>query len=392
MTWLEKILLATKESESPTKYWYWSGLIAISAVANNKVFLDKFYYKLYPNIYVILIGRSGMRKGPPVALARMLVEEVDNTRVISGRNTIQSIIKDLSVAITKPAGGPPIIDSIGALFAPEFASFMIQDPQALTVLTDLHDPHKEWVNTTKGGGAERLKNPCLTLMGASNETHFKDAVPDNALGGGFIGRTFLIWADKKANVNPLTERPVEFLPTSELAIRLKEISKLRGSFEWTANGRQLYNDWYRDFSENDYSDNTGTLDRIHDNILKVAMLLSLSRGDNLLLDEPDIREAITVCIEHVPGARKVTMGGGKNPLARGTAIVLKELIANPEHRILHSKLLSNHWGEFDTFDLDRIAESLIQQRAITVEQSGPNKWYILSSKVLENYSKLKKES
>lgn len=392
MTWLEKFLIATKESESPTKYWYWAGLTAISGVVNNKVFLDKFYYKLYPNLYVILIGKSGMRKGPPVAIAKTLVEEVDNTRVISGRNTIQSIIRDLSVAITKQNGGPPILDAIGFVAAPEFASFMIQDPQALTVLTDLFDPHREWINTTKGGGQEKLKNPCLTMIGASNEVHFKDAVPDNALGGGFIGRTFLIHADKKANINPLTEKPAEFLPIKELAVRLKEIAKLRGSFEWTSDGRARYNEWYREFSETDYGDNTGTLDRIHDNILKVSMLLSLSRGDDLLLKSDDIEEAVKVSLEHIPGARKVTMGGGKNPLARGTALVLKELILDPDHRILHSRLLSKHWGEFDTYDLDRITESLIQQRAITVEQQGINKWYRLTAKTLENYSKLKKES
>ena len=235
-----------------------------------------------------------MRKGPPVAIAKALVEEVDNTRVISGRNTIQSIIKELSTAITKQNGGPPILDAIGFINAPEFALFMIQDPQALTVLTDLFDPHREWVNTTKGGGQERLKNPCLTMIGASNEVHFKDAVPDNALGGGFIGRTFLIHADRKANINPLTEKPAEFLPIKELSSYLKEVSKLKGAFEWTKNGRDQYNEWYREFTIADYTDNTGTLDRIHDNILKVAMLLSISRGTDLLLKEEDIFEAIKI--------------------------------------------------------------------------------------------------
>lgn len=391
MTWLEKLLAATRESESPTKYWYWAGLTAISGVVNNKVYLDKFYYKLYPNIYVILIGKSGMRKGPPVSIAKMLVEEVNNTRVISGRNTVQSIIKDLSVAITKPNGGPPILDAIGFINAPEFASFMIQDPQALTVLTDLFDPHREWVNTTKGGGAERLKNPCLTMIGASNEVHFKDAVPDNALGGGFIGRTFLIHADKKANINPLTEKPAEFIPIIELSGYLKEVAKLRGSFEWTSDGRAQYNAWYREFSEGNYTDNTGTLDRIHDNIIKVAMLLSISRGTDLLLNPADIEEAIRVSIEHVPGARKVTMGGGKSPFARGTALVIKELISAPENQMTHARILAKHWGDFDTYDLDRIAESLIQQNAIKVVQQGGTKTYHLKSKVLENLTKLKKD-
>jgi hypothetical protein len=42
---------------------------------------------------------------------------------------------------------------------------------------------------------EKLKAP-VTLLGASNEAHIKDAIPEN-IGGGFVARTFIIYADKE---------------------------------------------------------------------------------------------------------------------------------------------------------------------------------------------------
>ena len=398
MTWIEQFLEATKGSESPRKFFYWAGLYSIAAVVKNQVYLDKFYYKLYPNIFVCFVARSGLRKGIPIAMAKAMVSEVNNTRIISGRSSIQAIIKDLSTAVTLNNGGPPLVDAVGAMFSSEFASFLVQDPQALTILTDLYDGHynPDWVNTTKGGGAEKLKNVCLNLIGASNEVHFRDAVPDNALGGGFIGRTLIVYASDKACVNPLTERPQTLAPLTELAKYLRELGKLKGEFKWSQKGKELYNAWYQKFNEaNENTDDTGTLDRIHDQILKAAMLISLSRKADLVLEVEDIAEAISECLRLVPGVRKVTMGAGKSSYAPGTAIVLKELIQRPDHMVSKTYLLQRFWGHFDTADLDKIIQTLLDSRAIKIEdkqiEGKPlgmrEKWLILEPKVLENYEK-----
>jgi hypothetical protein len=400
MTWLDHLMTVTKESESPRKYYYWAGMSAIAAVVKNQVYLDKFYYKLYPNIYVLLVGKSGIRKGPPVALAKRLVTEVGNTRVISGRASIQAIITELQKAKTSDNGGPPLTDASGFLTTSEFASFIIQDQQALTILTDLYDGdyNPEWVNLTKGSGQEKLKNPCLTMIGASNEIHFKDAVPDNALGGGFVARTCIIHADRKSIVNPLTSKPKEDISIPELAKYLKVLSQLSGQFKYSDGAREIYNKWYEEFSDGEYSDTTGTIERLHDHILKAAMLISLSRKVNLVLEEEDVQEAIIACQDFVPGARKVSMGGGKSITSVGTATFLKELLSRKEHgyAMTRVKMLNKHWADFDSYELDRIAESLEAQKAITIKLISLNGLkkeivYVLTPAVVENYSKMQKE-
>jgi len=236
VTWLEQVLESTKGSESPKEYYYWAALSAMSAVVANNIYLDRFYYKLWANIYVILVGRSGLRKGPPVQLAKALVEEVDNTRVFAGRSSIEAIISELATASTSKNGKPPIMDSRGYLVSSEFASFIIQNESALTILTDLYDRNyhdKSWDYLTKSGGKKQLKEPYISLIGASNEVHFKEAIPQNALGGGFIARTFIIHADKKSGSNSLTERPNTMVSIPELASYLKKLSGIKGEFKWS---------------------------------------------------------------------------------------------------------------------------------------------------------------
>jgi len=389
--WLDKVLEYAKESESPKQYFYWAGLAALSGVVRNKVFLDKFYYKLYPNLYVLLIGKSGIRKGIPVALAKQLVSGAKVTRVISGRTSIQKVISELSTAHSIQ-GGAPLVDSVGYLSSSEFASFIIQDQAALTILTDLYDGHYHpdgWSNMTKVSGNEKLKNVCLTMFGASNEVHFKEAVPENALGGGFIARTVIVYADRKNGINSLTRRPVQSLDISELHAYVEKVKAVEGEFKWSDEGRDIYDKWYTEFNSKVNEDDTGTLERIHDTILKIAMLISLSRKLDLVLEKEDIEEALEQARRTVPGVRRVTMGAGKNPLGPQTALVLKELISRPPtFSASKSEILTKYWGHLDSYDLDRIMESLQQQKAIKVSEGGGDTYYILAPKVVENFSKL----
>ena len=399
MTWMDKLLISVESTESPKRYWYWAGLSAISAVVNNKLYLDKFYYHLYPNLFTVLIGRSGIRKNRPVIMAEDLVQEVDNTRIISGRASIQAIIKDLRSSFTRESGGPPITDAIAFLSLPEFASFLVQDPSALTILTDLYDCKKRWTYSTNSGGKQVLENTCITLLGASNEVHFKDVVPDNALGGGFIGRTCIIYATKKGKANPLTSKPKHGLDIKELAKHLREISKLRGQFIWSHEGKDIYDKWYEKLDGSGLEDSTGSLLRIHDNILKVAMCISLSRGVDLTLTGPDIQEAIFACQEFIPGVRRVAMSsGGSSASAPGTAVFLRELLSRKDDDYGWSRrgMGQKHWNYFDMAELDRIAESLKSMKAIREEliEYGDGKvelWYFLEPETIANYEKMSGE-
>src|SRR6266850_3710575 len=105
MNFIDELMESVTDLEAPTAFYYWAGLASISAVLQDKVWLDRWIYKCYPNIYVMFHADSGLKKGPPVNLAKDLVKRINGTHIISGRSSIQGILKELGTTQSVPGGG-----------------------------------------------------------------------------------------------------------------------------------------------------------------------------------------------------------------------------------------------------------------------------------------------
>lgn len=396
MNWIQEVIKANEENEAPERFYYWSAITSLSAVVRKSIFLDRFYYKLYPNIYTFLVAKSGMKKGIPVTLSKTLVTKANATRVISGRNSMPRIIQDLGKAFPLDGGGM-IKDAQTYIVSGELAAFFVKDPDAMTILTDLYNTHEheeKWTNSLKGTGIDILKQPCITLLGATNEDLFPDAVSAKDTKGGFIARTFIVYSNEPGTINSLTDRPSSVVNTDALSQYLKDLAKVKGEFTWTQKAKDLYNPWYKDMlirlTRGEIIDPTGTYGRLGDQVLKLAMLLSLAESFSLELKESHIFEAITEAEVCCQGMKQVTMGYGKSNLAAQTRLVMKTLLEAPDHRMSRKKILQRFWGEFDAFDLDRIAETLIGAGAIKTVGPSNNVEYQMQDSALQLYSFFKK--
>lgn len=374
--WLEEVLKSTKELESPKRYFLWAALCAVSAVIKDKVWVDRGgAYRLYPNIYVILHGPSGLRKGLPIALAKNLVSLVGNTRVISGRATIEGIIQELATAQSTPNG--MISDSAGFIVASEFAASIVKNPMAITILTDLFDRQYhsgDWKNILKQG-PEKLKAPIITLFGGANEAQFRDAINNRDILGGFLGRTFMINETSRNTVNSLAYKLTDPPNAEALSIYLRELVQVQGEFKVTDDALALYDNWYRDIVGEDVDDETGTVLRIGDHVFKVAMLFALTVHPELTITESSMRTAIRLVEPLIPSAQKTASGKGKSSLAEQTQRVIEVLMASPNRSISRERLLATNWKDFDALDLDRIMLTLVHSNVVKESQEEKGKMY-----------------
>lgn len=333
----------------------------------------------------MLIGKSGLGKGFPIWLAEYLASKVDNTRVISGRNSIQSLISELSKMKSKQEG-ESIKDGRAFFISGEFANFVIEDPQALTILTEWYDTHwndnRPWRNSLKGTGIESIKNLNVTMLGAAAPIHFRQVVPENAIGGGFIGRTLIIYATKAHKINAQVRKVEKRFDPDNLAKYLIEVSKVKGEFTFEDKANTLFEEWYKEFKSNDKADDTGTDNRMKDHVLKLTMLLSLSERLDRVATEDHVAEAIRLCSELISGSNKARLGAGKNPIAEQTSIIVKYLLEN-DNRATRSYLLRKFWGQLDAFDLDRIEVTLESAKAWTIQSNGKEKTYQLTPQFIE---------
>lgn len=404
MSWLKDLTEQHKELESPQSFWYWSGITAISAVVKDNVWMNRQIYNLYPNIYVMFHADSGLKKGPPVNMAKKLVKTVNNTRVITGRGSIQGILKDLGTGYTQP-GGNIIKKAVAFICSSELSSSIVEDKVATKILTDLYDRNYnegEWRSLLKME-TFTLKDPTITMLTATSEAMAEDFFTRSAIQGGYFARTFIVY-EKDSPISNSLVFPLENPPNySSAADYLKELGKLSGEFHPVASihkvndfqyrkikhGREIwfnavglrYDDWYDEFREKNRSaetkDPTGTLNRFGDSVLKVAMLLSLSKSTELAVTEEAMEEAITECEKLLGNVRRTTMGKqGISNTALLKSLIMVELLERENHQVTRTILMKKMWMHYSTAEeWDEIMISLHESGIIRITNLGPTVIY-----------------
>lgn len=359
--WLEELVSANEELEAPLNFYWWSGLAAIAACTAKNTWLDRFRYILYPNVYVAVVSAgSGLRKGITISAVKSLVEKANCTRIISGTNTIEGIIQELSSQKTTK---DRVFDKAQALLlSAEFENFIQKNDSALTLLTELQNTHENDEQYTKmlKSGESTLKEPCISLLVASNQTLFDSVIKAKDIQGGFIARTFIVYASQRQCINALVDPPERKLDKEWMVKRLQEISTLKGEFKWAnREAKDIYKEWYHEISTRKVHDPSGTMERIGDQCLKVAMLYQLAQSNELLLTPEVIQTGINKCEETLYGLRRVVIGGqesGETSQNAAVPRIVKEFLKHPGIPLRRDQILSR--TELDTLVFDRAIKNL----------------------------------
>lgn len=384
-SWVIDLVEEHSAVETPESWLFWSLMCCVSAVAANGYTLRTLKGNLlyYPNIYVILMGESGLGKGFPVNLSKRLVTAADNTRVIAGRSSIQAIIKEL--ATTKSVQGKAVItDSRGFIVNGELSTAIIQDPDSLTILTDLFDRNynSQWTNLLKGDGAEKLKDPYITCLFGSSPAHFYDSIPQPNIEGGYIGRNLVIYEEKRSKDVDLLDSEEESIDEDRFTNyivpkyipHLTKIATHKARLIPDEKARAIFNKWRKEWrnTQSQYNDKTGFVNRVPDHVLKIAMCLCLARYDSeAVITEQDIIESIKRITSLIYASEKAAAGGGGlDPLAAQTKRVMDTLINEPENQILRKDLLIRGFGHYDNITLDKIIDTLMEMGWVRRQRFG----------------------
>ena len=179
---------------------------------------------------------------------------------------------------------------------------------------------------------------------------------------------------------------------------MKSISKLSGPFKSlfdTEKGEpteagQYYHDWYTKVLkkyQKEIEDETGTLNRFGDSVLKIAMLLSHSQSTSLEISLENMTEAITQCEKLLPHTKRVTMGkSGKSNYANQKVKIIEILMKRDNHMISRSQLSRDMTYHLNPTELDEIMLMFDRAGLIKTENQGNVTIYVMPE---DQYEKLK---
>ena len=377
--WLSGYLIYTQNSEPPLTYHTWAGLSLLAGTLQRKVYLQWGFERIYPNMFVVLVGHSGRtRKGIALGIAKSMLVRVPGVSVApeaSSREAVILAMKRALISFEDPYDGKIKTHCSLTAFSEELAVFLGQgDVKLLANLTDWYDSKDDWAYETVGRGRDALQGLCFNLMGATAPDWLQSMLPQEAVGGGFTSRVIFIVEDRKGKTVPehhLTE--AELTLEAKLIRDLERINQLIGQFSFDADGKEAYISWYRtedaalSKGEAAVEDSrfAGYCERRSTHLRKLMMLASVSRGDSLELTKPDFDRALSIL--------KVTerkMGKTFGGLGRAKDSDVTEKVIEYIRSFgvaTRSTIMARFYRDLDSGTLKGIEETMTQMKIVKIE-------------------------
>lgn len=304
-------------SEIPDAYFYWSGLSMIGAAVGNRVWFEKFKgVPLTPNLYVVLLGPSGIGKDHALNAALRYVADLPVVNAYQGRATSAHIIDRLA---GKWARDPKTHEkrpqsSLLYLLCPELAFGVGRGTYAddfIKLMTALYSGSPFPIHEgTRMHGSAVIHNPCINALLGTTVEWLRESISREAIEGGFFARVACIAAPYDFTIRLRRPSVPSDLDVCKDFIRayVKMLTHLRGEFRLTEDAEAIEESWYQTRDVPTDEKLLPSWKREHDLVLKLSMLLSLSESASLVIEarhmtaaqqlSRQVMKVVPVVIEH----------------------------------------------------------------------------------------------
>ena len=366
--WIDRYMEYTEPQESSEDFHLGVALWIMSCALSRRCWIYRGFYNTYPNLYIVLVaGSAGARKSLAISIGREFVETCVSTPIFAQKCTEQSLIEEIK---TKPAQGtiPGKTESHAILCSSELIKLLGEkDINILSLLTDLFDCPNTWKYRTITRQMETLRNVWLNLLGASTPNWMRSAIPETAIGGGFMSRILLIYS---SGTDKRTPRPEVHMTQARINLKaaliedLKYIASYEGVFIWTKAAEEWFDTWYMEvYNPNTEGEMSGYYGRKHELLLKIVMCLRVAYSGSLKITVNDFERGLKIINMFEKDVPTVLRHINTTDLGNNAQKVYNKIKSAGE--IEHSKLFRAVSYFCDGKMLSEITSDLAQQDLIT---------------------------
>lgn len=302
--WISGYLQHSMHTESPEHFHFWSAVSTIAGALRRKTWLDMGYWQWFPNFYIFLVAPPGVAaKSTTINITMQFLHDLEFVKFGPDSASWQAFVKFLAEAredYLMPDGTYLPMCSMTVASA-ELGSFLNpRDHDQMNIMTDLWDCKTgEWSKVTKTQGNDGVINPWVNIIGCTTPSWIADNFTDSMIGGGFASRAIFVYAEKKRKLVAYPQLNVssEFEDEKRVLLAdLHEISQLAGPFTMTEDAYEWGEEWYKKHYTSEHKHLPGErfkgyLSRKQTHLHKLAMVLSASRSDSMLIEPQDLARA-----------------------------------------------------------------------------------------------------
>lgn len=356
--WIQAYLAFTNEAESPEIFHRWVALSGIAGALRRSVWFNMGYFKLYPNLYIVLVSPPGRcKKSTAMRMGKGPLMQVPAVKFGVDSTSRERLIVDLSASL---ADGQSSMTSHSS----EFATMLTTSGMDMVVfLTDIYDSPEEWTHRTKSGGTSKILSPCFNFMAGTTPDWISRAMPLDTVGIGLTSRILFVYSDEPRIRDPFPELSDDQKALRELLIAdLIDISTIQGEYTLSPTAKEYYRQWHKGERVSETTHAEPRLSGYHErkpmHLLKVAMALTASMGNTREIQEETLHDALSFLKEIETPMARVFSSVGKNPLASDYGSV-RDFIVDLDEGVSRGELLSRFKHNVRREELDEVIDTLI---------------------------------
>lgn len=379
--WIDSyISLIEPTTQSPVHYHEWCAATVVAASLKRHVWIDRKNFKLYPNLFTILVGHPGLGKGEAANPSVNLLNEAGTANMMSDRITMEFVLEKLSKGF---AGVHPTSmgfavggDSTALVYSPELSIFITASQYTLPILADLWDARDGIFSYgTRTKGEVKIKDPCLSLLGASTQEWLVDSIPTNAVGGGFTRRVNFVYGKERSKSLPWPTHPNGISLRDKLVQDLRHISTLNGQFSFDKNATSLFSDFHAMCTPIDFDDEATVVytTSMPYHVLKLSMVVSACERDDLMIDERCVKRAIAMVEKCKKDIAMVFRAVGESDFAGALDRVLRFI--ESKGYVSRQEILRANYRHVASTELDVVLLTLRDGGIIEEEQKSGRVFY-----------------
>lgn len=296
--WLATYMEFTNTHEAPEVYHLWTALSVVGAAAKRNMSFDRTFYTVFPNLYVIIVGPTGDRKSSAAKVGVKILRKAvkDTMTIISDRATPEGLINAMNVKKIDPDDPQAVIsDSCIYIFASELGVFLGRSKylgDMIPILTNLYEGTDFSDYVTKSKGTFKIENGILSFLGCSTPDWIPRCMPEDSAGGGFASRFIFVSGGGGKKIAWVERTPKMVMLEAALVHDLQKISELKGQFGVTADAHDWFESWYKTGTPVVMDPKlAGYYSRKHDFIFKLAMISSICRNEQFIIDVHNLEQA-----------------------------------------------------------------------------------------------------
>lgn len=357
--WIDGYVKYLENTESPDLFKKWVAISSVAAVMKRKCKIEWHQHKdTYPNMFVVLVGPAAIGKGISMGPAEDMLAEL-GVRTSAQSTTPQALIEEM-ISGRKAEESE---DSCLTIFSQEFSVFLgKQNHDLIAMLTNWFDCPNHWSYMTKARGEEKIVNLYLNVIGATTPGILQKTLTEDAISGGFTSRVILVFSDVESKIIPIpaVNNPGKELYT-KLLLDLQRIGEMHGYFRVTQEVVDLWVEWYvRQKKEAPFKTHKQLCEytgRRPMHLLKLMMIYSAARSDEMIIREEDFKNAWDCLRETESQMANAFRGYGRNELAQFVELAMEEIRVCG---ILYVKdFIRSHRSDVTAEDMERIIGTLV---------------------------------